>query len=203
MLILPAKPADAKGSVCFKDRHKNSFAPHSERLPVGDRHQCAIGDGFDVSVAQRVHGKPGCPDFEARKHSFLHVRMNRSILDKRSARMCGELRAVPMPCAQFCNLAASADNRISMTISAARGVVYRPKSIGKVFFFFKQIAVGVELRLTDEAIGFTIKTRQCRSHAAGIVCCGLACSQQHKGAKQRRHDWNCYFDRDSHKNSPS
>ena len=50
MLILPAKAANACGVRRFQDRDHDGRAAHLRWLPVSNRQQCAVGDGFDEAA---------------------------------------------------------------------------------------------------------------------------------------------------------
>src|SRR5271156_4930769 len=205
VLIFPAKPADPGLPWRLEHGHLNGFplnlAVALLWLPVGDRNQRVVINGFNKTISQRVVHCAQSADAFICGYVLLGLCTDGAVIDNRTAgnavltvvdqhRGVHEIAIrVLVPNPDLSNLARTPGHRILMTIAARGCVVYRAQASCDVFPFFEVLLVegkgitgGFHYSIADALGG-----RKAWSIESGWgFCCGLLCDSRNSNCQKRK-----------------
>lgn len=173
MLGFPSKAANSCTAVAFQDGNLWRQATHFFWLCVPDGSEGAIGNAFDVTVAQKVGGEAESSGFVEIIHMLDDLGICRTRLNERAAKRFEEIVILGVTCALFGYLARTPGDNVLVALPAALSVIDRTKTLIYAFGFFKNesgivergegihvvFIDGFKVRsLTSEAVGSAVKT---------------------------------------------
>src|SRR6185503_818060 len=120
------------------------------RLRIGDRLQLVAVDALDEAVAEQAEADAERADLVTGRDALLDARVDRAVVEQRSAGRVDEARAVEVSGAQLGRGSAAADLRVGVAAKAAVVVEQRAETGGLVLHLAEAVEGEIERGVGEE-----------------------------------------------------